>query len=379
MSRQRIRASVLESSTEPCPHCGGTGHVRSVASVALQLLRGLEEQLMKGATHNITVRTRTDVALYVLNHKRGHLRDLENGFQVTLAVIADTTISGQQSFVIERGEQVHTLEAAKTILAERSAAQPIEEDDFDDESEILEEEVELEGEETAESSEVEGEARAESEEGQGRRRRRRRRRGRGGEAREQQPVSAAAQDNGSFAAEEPSTEGDEDGEEDSEAENGARAEQANGERRPRRRGRRGGRRRRGGPDNAGSEDGLAASITDDLGPTEASEVAEAVADLDTSPVPVAPRHQESPVYTAPKEVAPVVQSQPADEDDKPAPRRSTVREKVSFFFGDSSASANTNGADTTAAPVAPSQPEETTKEESAPAPRRAGWWSRRSE
>ena len=54
MSRQRIRASVLESSTEPCPHCGGTGHVRSVSSVALQLLRGLEETLMKGPTHNLT-------------------------------------------------------------------------------------------------------------------------------------------------------------------------------------------------------------------------------------------------------------------------------------------------------------------------------------
>ena len=49
MSRQRIRASVLESSTEPCPQCGGTGHVRSVSSVALQLLRGIEEILMKGA------------------------------------------------------------------------------------------------------------------------------------------------------------------------------------------------------------------------------------------------------------------------------------------------------------------------------------------
>ncbi|HEY6834535.1 MAG TPA: Rne/Rng family ribonuclease, partial [Pseudolabrys sp.] len=47
MSRQRIRASVLESSTEPCPQCGGSGHVRSVSSVALQLLRGLEEILMK--------------------------------------------------------------------------------------------------------------------------------------------------------------------------------------------------------------------------------------------------------------------------------------------------------------------------------------------
>ena len=84
MSRQRIRASVLESSTEPCPQCGGSGHVRSVSSVALQLLRGLEEILMKGATHNLVVRTRTDVALYVLNHKRGHLRDLENSFKVTL-------------------------------------------------------------------------------------------------------------------------------------------------------------------------------------------------------------------------------------------------------------------------------------------------------
>ena len=91
MSRQRIRASVLESSTEPCPHCGGTGHVRSVSSVALQLLRGLEETLMKGATHNLIVRTRTEVALYVLNHKRGHLRDLENSFKVALAVIADPT------------------------------------------------------------------------------------------------------------------------------------------------------------------------------------------------------------------------------------------------------------------------------------------------
>ncbi len=85
MSRQRIRASVLESSTEPCAACGGSGHVRSVSSVALQLLRGIEEILMKGATHNLVVRTRTDVALYVLNHKRGHLRDLENAFKVSLA------------------------------------------------------------------------------------------------------------------------------------------------------------------------------------------------------------------------------------------------------------------------------------------------------
>ncbi|NUR14535.1 MAG: Rne/Rng family ribonuclease, partial [Bradyrhizobium sp.] len=151
MSRQRIRASVLESSTDPCPHCGGTGHVRSVSSVALQLLRGLEEILMKGATHNLVVRTRTDVALYVLNHKRGHLRDLENGFKVTLSVIADPSVSGPQAYLIDRGEQVHTLEAAKALLAAQAAASPppLAEEAFDDEDGFdVEPESEVETEET---------------------------------------------------------------------------------------------------------------------------------------------------------------------------------------------------------------------------------------
>ena len=48
MSRQRIRTSVLESSTDKCPHCGGTGHMRSVSSVALQLLRAVEETTAQG-------------------------------------------------------------------------------------------------------------------------------------------------------------------------------------------------------------------------------------------------------------------------------------------------------------------------------------------
>ena len=89
---------------------------------------------MKGATHNLMVRTRTDVALYVLNHKRGHLRDLENAFKVTLSVVADATVSGQQSFIIDRGEQVHTLEAAKALLAAQAAASPPQtEEAYDDE------------------------------------------------------------------------------------------------------------------------------------------------------------------------------------------------------------------------------------------------------
>ena len=182
MSRQRIRASVLESSTEPCAHCGGTGHVRSVSSVALQLLRGLEEILMKGATHNLVVRTRTDVALYVLNHKRGHLRDLENSFKVTLAVIADPSVSGPQSYIIDRGEQVHTLEAAKALLAAQAAASPppLVEEAYDDEEFDLETESEVETEETEGLVEEQTAGDAATEQDSQRRKRRRRRRGRGG-------------------------------------------------------------------------------------------------------------------------------------------------------------------------------------------------------
>ena len=132
MSRQRIRSSVLESSTEKCPLCGGSGHVRSVSSVALQLLRALEETLIKGATHNLIVRTRSEVALYVLNHKRGHLRVLEERFRVTLTISADATVTGQVSYIIDRGEQVHSVEAAKLLAAAARAEMPIEETVEDD-------------------------------------------------------------------------------------------------------------------------------------------------------------------------------------------------------------------------------------------------------
>ncbi|MBS0530316.1 MAG: Rne/Rng family ribonuclease, partial [Proteobacteria bacterium] len=378
MSRQRIRASVLESSTEPCPHCGGSGHVRSVSSVALQLLRGLEETLMKGATHNLVVRTRTDVALYVLNHKRGHLRDLENGFKVTLAVIADPAVSGQQSFIIDRGEQVHTLEAAKALLAAQLAASPPQaeevyedEESFETESEIETEETEgLVGEQTASEN---GEA-----DDSHKRKRRRRRRGRSGEARDGAPSrddEGADDVRTAGGVEAPEHVGDETGEQDGDA----RAElSSDGERRPRRRGRRGGRRRRGGP-----EDGLVGSISDELGPTPPPEIAEAVADFDsTAPTPeqqaraYAAEAQSEPQAPQPDVMNESVQAreEAAQDTDKAAPRRSTVREKVSFV--------------SEAAPVAPvmqSQPESSEPEPQQPAPnapdeaqpRRAGWWSRR--
>ncbi|WP_367714645.1 Rne/Rng family ribonuclease [Nitratireductor sp. GISD-1A_MAKvit] len=101
MSRQRIRASVLESTMQPCPHCGGTGHIRSDSSVALYVVRSIEEYLLKDSRNDICVRTPAATALYLLNHKRSNLVEMENRFGVTITVEADENV-GAQHFAITK-------------------------------------------------------------------------------------------------------------------------------------------------------------------------------------------------------------------------------------------------------------------------------------
>src|SRR5271156_368776 len=116
MSRQRIRTGVLEGSTVPCPHCMGAGVVRSTSSVALHVLRVLEDGLIRSAQYNVTLRARTAVALYILNQKRAHLRDLERRFGVVILVEADDALTGSNYHAIERGEPasgVRTEDAAR--------------------------------------------------------------------------------------------------------------------------------------------------------------------------------------------------------------------------------------------------------------------------
>ncbi|MFL5314178.1 MAG: ribonuclease E/G [Microvirga sp.] len=377
MSRQRIRSSVLESSTEKCPHCGGMGHVRSVGSVALQLLRSLEEMLIKGATHNLTVRTRADVALYVLNHKRAHLRELETRFRITIAVNADPAIVGQQPFVIERGEQVHSVEAAKAIAAQLPSV-PIEIEEEDDEEETVEEDP----------AEVRIGAEPEPE----RKHRRRRRRRRGGE--ERQPAEFVhdtdaehtvvdAEDHESEAAQ---------GEEADETEPADQREaglesREDAERRRRRRGRRGGRRNRREREESGP--------FADSGSIE-PEVSSAVADFDRPWMPSEPAAKESgeppqmepaaggestPTYRAPVTTAlvpppeqpeqPMSSERPMAPAEEPPRRRSTVREPAPFVIG--------SGEAPVAPPPPPSAPPQPSAEppEEAGQPRRTGWWSRR--
>ncbi len=178
MSRQRIRTGVLEGSTVPCPHCSGSGMVRSVSSIALHVLRVLEESLIKSASHNIIVKTRTNVALYILNQKRAHLRGIEERYGVDVFVVADDTLTGSTYHALERGEAATGKPAPRRDLAQA--------DLYEEDAEEIEDEIETDD-ETAESEDRAGADRdggdreaGEEMDADGQRRKRRRRRRRGG-------------------------------------------------------------------------------------------------------------------------------------------------------------------------------------------------------
>jgi len=351
MSRQRIRTGVLEGSTVVCPHCLGAGVVRSTASVALHLLRVLEDALIKSAAHDMTVRARAPVALYILNQKRAHLRDLERRFGVAITVEADDTLTGSNTHAIERGEPASGVKAEDSArepeIRPAGYGAPDEIEDFADEAEA---EAAEGGEGEAAEEESEGAeigaseaARAEGEAGEGEpgRRRRRRRRRRGAEraagegiaADAPQPtdagLAAVAEIGGDFAAAPPRGES-ESGEEEEGRAPGAR-------RRRSRRGRRSERDRfappsaEGGAAEAG-EPAEPSLFGDELAPLSAAEpeapepMASGAADRPIAAEPEAPRADAPAARTlgAPDIEPPATAApEPAPGADEPQrPRRS---------------------------------------------------------
>jgi ribonuclease E len=173
MSRQRIRTGVLEGSTVVCEHCAGAGMVRSTSSIALHVLRVLEDALISDASHNVVVRTRVAVALYILNQKRAHLTDLELRFGVAVTFDHDSELTGTSYCAIERGEPA-------TGIAQPSRQIPIYAPEVDD---IVDPEPEPDDEDGDEADQKDvsgavGSERPRGDEAADGRRKRRRRRGR---------------------------------------------------------------------------------------------------------------------------------------------------------------------------------------------------------
>ncbi|MCW9033858.1 MAG: Rne/Rng family ribonuclease [Rhodospirillales bacterium] len=89
MSRQRLRPSILETSSEVCPHCEGTGVRRSIDSTALHVLRAIEEEGIKRRTTEMRIQVPSSVALYILNQKRSNLTDIEARHGLTVEITAN--------------------------------------------------------------------------------------------------------------------------------------------------------------------------------------------------------------------------------------------------------------------------------------------------
>ncbi len=103
MSRQRIRASVLESTMQPCPHCTGTGLIRSDSSHALQSLRMIEEALLKDARTDLIVRLSPAKAMILLNKHRKSLFELEARFGVTINIEGDVALTEHAAHIMRGG------------------------------------------------------------------------------------------------------------------------------------------------------------------------------------------------------------------------------------------------------------------------------------
>ncbi|SOC23984.1 Rne/Rng family ribonuclease [Stappia indica] len=420
MSRQRIRTGVLESSMTPCPHCHGTGMIRSVESVALHVLRSLEDHLLKGATHNLIVRTTTEAALYILNQKRGHLADLEARFGLEVTVQAGHMDSGQH-YVLERGEPVEARPDAAPRMIQPSTVMPM---SVEEAEEIDEVEIEEDEEETPRGTSSARDRDESDDENGGRKRRRRRRRRRSGSDDDQQQARQADADDGN-----------DDGESDNEGEASAAERQEDGDddersRRKRRRGRRGGRRSRrdgengeagengengengdavaqGSDDNDGAGDATGDNVSEGDAPEA---VAEQAASADEAPAEVAiETPAEAPAEPEASEATEVSEASDAGTtaDDAPAAGTETPADVVAEPAAEVAEAAEETSEtaseeapvevaaeevsepaepEAPAEPAAPSEPvvvretvsrDGSTEETDPDGPKRSGWWQRR--
>ena len=210
MSRQRLRSSLVEASTQPCPHCGGTGTIRSTESTALYVLRSIEEEGIRRRSAEVCVYVPTTVALYILNYKRDSLAQLEARYGIHVLIARDDTLI-PPAFRLERLRSIEPGEIPAVLPAPLTQAPEIDEDEAEEDLD-----------ETTEGEEVErSEGDGEDERGRARRRRRRRRRhederGRAplpaDEEQTEEPLLAQA-----AVSTMPAGDGDQDGEDDTEA------------------------------------------------------------------------------------------------------------------------------------------------------------------
>jgi len=297
MSRQRLRTGVLEATTRSCPHCDGTGLVRTASSAGLSALRLIEDEAAKGKGTTITLYASTEAAVYLLNAKRGDLAEIEERYGVTVEVLPEGEDEGAKMRVTSTGPRPTTTPKFAPLAEEEDDLLPEDDDESEDEEEFEDNEDRAEGD--------------------GRGKRRRRRRGGRGRSRED---GNGREERGDEASDDDDEERDSAPRVDDGADTGER---------PKKRRRRGGRRRRrnaegeavgetAGFEGAEAGEAIAEEIADEL--TADAEPVEQVAEEAAAPKRRSRRKVPEPVTEAAEEAAP--------EEPEPAPKPRSRRKKA---------------------------------------------------
>ena len=350
MSRQRLRTGVLEATTRACPHCDGSGLVRTASSAGLSALRMIEDEAAKGKGTIITLYASQEAAIYVLNAKRADLAEIEDRYGVTVEVIPEGENEGAKMRVASRGPKPAFLPRFEPIVEPEA-------DDLDEEEYAGEDEEEDDAQEEARGQRGQDRDReggdADGDGGRRKRRKRRRSRGRDRDGNESAPSGDGAEhDTDGPEGDAEGSEGDEDRTEtgDEPREDAERAD----ERGPRKRRRRG-RRRRGARDGAEgqagdgeigegeSEDGEGEDGSADDGATPVAATPEAATPAPevATEAPAKPRGSRRKKADAPADAivdepaaevavadAEPVAAEPADAVEAPAKPKRTRRKKT---------------------------------------------------
>ena len=202
MSRQRLRPGMIEATTAPCPHCHGTGLIRSDDSMALSILRQIEEEGTRGRSREVLVKCPVDIANYLMNQKREHIAQIEARYGLSVRIEGDVTLVSPD-FSLEKFKTASRAIPAVTAPVVSVDASIM--DQVDAIEEVAEEVEEAPAAAPVEAEETEGESKP-------KRKRRRRRRKKSGNGEN-------GQDNGDNSAAESET-----SDESKDAETGGEAE-----------------------------------------------------------------------------------------------------------------------------------------------------------
>jgi len=379
MSRQRLRTGVLEATTRPCPHCDGTGLVRTASSAGLSALRLIEDEAAKGKGTRIRLAASTEAAIYLLNEKRADLIEIEQRYGVSVEVVPEGEQEGAKMSISSLGPR--PLQAPKF-------APIIDEDD---------EEIPEEEDETTEEAADASAARQDDEDNGGRKKKRRRRRGGRGRNRERDEGDAreaAAGDAETAEADAAEAAGDES------------AEDSEGRpKKKRRRGGRGRKRREAGEVSPGAEpEGEETRAGGEEAPAPAADgpaLEEVMPDNPADAPETAaekPRRKRAPrkakaaaadetareagvegAPADPAEVAEVAEGAAPPAEEKPKRKRAPRKAKAAEAEAGAVETATASPADPVEAPqaeaLAAPEPEPQPEPQPEPKPRR-GWWQR---